>query len=358
MNETQFQRLRTLVETHGVAGFERGLQEQWRQIVEPVADQVVEDAYGNCIAVLNPNAEDGIAFASHADQIGLIVRKVDADGQIHPGRIGRVDRTTLPGRRVRIHTADGSVPGVIGQRAIHLREDEGSLPASVGECRIDVGADTAEEVPDSMRVGDPITFEGDVQRLANDRVVAPALDNRAGGWVVAEVFRRLAERDLDRTVVCINTGREEIGQLGAAVAGGAIDTAQGSVPLSELVSRLFVVDVTFATDHPQAPTDAGSDINLGGGPVVTRGGVNSRTAVETALAVGEAELDTPPQLEAIGGLPGTDTEAFVRASGGVPVCYVGLPCRYMHTPGEVIDTTDLLDTCDLLVEIARAEWQR
>lgn len=74
--------------------------------------------------------------------------------------------------------------------------------------------------------------------------------------------------------------------------------------------------------------------------------------------MGEAELDTPPQLEAIGRLPGTDTEAFVRASGGVPACYIGLPCRYMHTPGEVIDTTDLLDTCDLLVEIAWAEWQR
>jgi endoglucanase len=353
MNGNQFERLQTLVGAPGTSGFEENHQTHWREMVEPVADRVVEDEYGNVVAILNPDAETGVAFASHADQIGLIVRRIDDDGFLHPAAVGRVDPTTLPGRRVRIHTDSETITGVIGQQAIHLREEQSASPETVGSCRIDIGATADDDVPDSLRIGDPITFDIELERVRSDRIVAPALDNRAGSWVVAETFRRVAERDIDRTIVGISTVGEEIGHLGAEILGRPGPSDGERLSLSALVSRLYAIDVTFATDHPLAPTDTGSDIELGGGPVVTRGGINDRNAVEAALDSGTEVLDSQPQLEAIGGMPGTDTEAFVRATGGLPGCYIGIPCRYMHTPGEMVDTTDLVQTCELLEGVAR-----
>jgi endoglucanase len=109
--------------------------------------------------------------------------------------------------------------------------------------------------------------------------------------------------------------------------------------------------VTHATDGPESPGDKGSDIDLGGGPVVARGSANHPALVEAVRSVGnDSEIDL--QLSAAGSRTGTDADAFYTSAGGIPSLNLGLPNRYMHTPVEVVDLDDLEAAAELLSAFA------
>lgn len=349
----------TLVTATGPSGFEEEHQQAWQEQVQvdDVDVRVEQDTHGNVVAVAgDTERDDAIAFAAHGDQIGLMIRSIDEEGLVRPGAIGVIDPSVLPGRRVQIHVGDDEpVTGVVGQPAIHIREDDTRVPSDVEQQRIDIGATDETVARDELgvSVGDPITFDIEVTRIGNGRLVGHGLDNRAGTVTVAEVFNRLAMADLDRPVVAISTVQEEIGQTGAKFAGRSLADELGIPSLWDLVSYLYVVDVTFATDHPRTPAMFTSEVELGGGPVVTRGGINGQEAVEAAKEAGEETLGGKDefQIEAITGQPGTDTEAFLEHSRGVRTCYIGIPNRYMHTPAEMVDVGDLERTADLLEQL-------
>lgn len=350
MNDDAREFLDRLLSTPSPSGFEGEGQAVWAEYVEGFADEVETDAYGSAVAVRRGTAGEGgptIAVAGHADEIGMVVRRIDDDGFVHPASIGSPDPTTLRGQHVTVHGADGPVRGVVGRAAVHVREERFD-EAEVTDLRIDLGAADGEAARDLVTVGDPITLETPVRDLQDGRLAARGLDDRAGTWVAAEALRRVGETDPDATVVAVSTVQEEITKLGARTVGFDLDP-----------DAVFVVDVTFASDHPLAVPGRTADVDLGGGPVLARGSVNHAALVaavhETARATG-ADL----QFEATGTRPGTDTEAFASSRHGVPSALVSLPCRYMHTPTEVVDLADLDATADLLaavVERAGGEWQ-
>jgi endoglucanase len=323
-----------LLATPSPSGFERDGQAAWTGYVERFADDVRTDAYGTAVASVG-DGEPAVAVASHADEIGLTVRHIDDDGFVHPGSIGSVDPSVLAGQRVTVHAADRPVPGVVGQTALHVR-DERFPERDVTDHRIDLGAADGDAARALVSVGDPITVgPGGVQHLGGTRFAARGADDRVGGWVVAEALRRATPAS---TALGVNTVQEEVGKLGAKMAG--FDLAADAV---------IAVDVTFATDHPRGSAKT-SDLALGDGPVLARGSINHPDLVSLVRETA-AEEGISLQVEATGNLPGTDTEAFAVQGGGVPACYVGLPLRYMHTPREVADLDDLDATADLLAAV-------
>lgn len=339
--------LERLLSTPSPSGYERDGQAVWTEYVEPVADAVETDAYGSTVAVRH-GAEDAptVAIAGHADEIGLIVNRVDDDGFVQPGSIGGVDPTVVRGQRVTVHAADGPVAGVVGQTPIHVRQERHD-EAEVTDFRIDLGAADGEAARDLVEVGDPITVSAPVTSLQDGRLAARGLDNRVGTWVAAEAFRRAVAADPDATVVAVSTVQEEITRLGAQTVGYDLDP-----------DAVFVVDLTFTSDHPLAVPDRAPDAELGGGPVVARGSVN-HPALVGALRDTAGGLDLALQFEATGTTPGTDTERFAIQGGGVPSALVSVPSRYMHTPCEVVDSADLDATADLLAAVVRGageEW--
>jgi putative aminopeptidase FrvX len=161
------------------------------------------------------------------------------------------------------------------------------------------------------------------------RRAARGMDNRIGTWAAAEGLRRASEADVDATVCAVSTVQEEVGLQGAKMIG--FDLAPDAA---------VVVDVTHATDDPATPQNRTSGIELGDGPVVERGGPNHPVLVESVRDAANA-AEIPIQLQATGSRTGTDADAIFTQRGGIPSLNLGLPNRYMHTPVEIIDTTDL-----------------
>jgi endoglucanase len=328
-----------LLETPSPSGFETRGQRVWLDYVSEFADEVRTDAYGNAVAVHEGDGDTELAVAGHGDEIGFIVRRIDDDGYVRVGSIGGADRTVSKGQHVTIH-ADDPVAGVVGQTAIHLRETGEEEYDDIGDQYVDVGATDGEEARSLVSVGDPVTFSTTVSDLHGSRLAARGLDNRIGTWAAAEALRRAVEADVSATVHAVSTVQEEVGRQGARMVG--FDLSPEAV---------VAVDVTHATDSPGILEKRRSPVELGGGPVISRGSVNHPVLVDEARAAA-ADAGVDVQFQATGTSTGTDADAFYTASGGTPTLTVGLPNRYMHTPVEVIDETDLRDLGALLGAMA------
>ncbi|MFA9415363.1 M20/M25/M40 family metallo-hydrolase [Natrinema sp. HArc-T2] len=333
--------LETLLTTATPSGFETAGQRHWVEYVEEFADEVRTDAYGNAVAVLE-GGEPTVALAGHGDEIGFMVRDIEDNGAIRMTAIGGADRTVSKGQHVRIHTDDGRVPGVIGQTAIHMRDQEDESLEDIDEQHIDIGASDADEAAKLVERGDPITVEQTISELENDRIAARGLDNRIGVWAAAEGLRRAAAADPDATVYAVSTVQEELGLQGAKMVGFDLEP-----------DVVVATDVTHATDAPSTPAGEKNGIELGGGPVITRGSANHPRVVEAAREVA-SNADIEVQLQAAGSRTGTDADAFYTSRGGIPSLNLGVPNRYMHTPVEVLDLDDLDAAATLLGEFAVA----
>lgn len=329
MDERQRSFLDELLETPSPSGFEARGQRVWVDYVAEFADDVWTDAYGNAVAVHEGRADaPSIAFAGHADEIGFVVRTIDENGFVRLGAIGGADATVSRGQHVTVHTSDGPVIGVIGQTAIHLRDGDDETP-SVEDLHVDIGVADRESAEERLDIGDPLTIQSTISPLAGTRLAARGMDNRIGTWAAAEGLRRACEADVAATVYAVSTVQEEVGLKGAQMVG--FDLAPDAV---------VAIDVTHATDDPLTPSNRNTGVELGGGPVVGRGGAN-HPAVVAAMREAADEEDIDVQLAASGSRTGTDADAFFVQRGGIPSLNLGLPNRYMHTPVEVIDTTDL-----------------
>ena len=342
MDEPQRAFLDDLLTTPSPSGFETAGQRVWVDYVDEFANEVRTDDYGNAVAVVEGDGPE-LAFAGHADEIGLIVSGIDDDGFLRVGRIGGSDRTVTRGQHVEVHTDDGVVPGVVGQTAIHLRDDDDDDVEDIDKQHVDVGATSEADARDLVSVGDPVTITQTLDDLHGTRVAARGTDNRVGTWTAAEALRRAAERDVDATVYAVSTVQEEVGLKGAKMVGFDLDP-----------DAIVAVDVTHALDSPDVSHEEeymDLDVELGGGPVVARGSANHPNVVSEVRAAAD-EADIPVQLQAAGIRTGTDADAFYTERGGIPSLNLGLPNRYMHTPAEVVDTDDLDAAADLLAAFA------
>ncbi|MFC7202049.1 M42 family peptidase [Haloferax namakaokahaiae] len=332
--------LESLLTTPSPSGYETDGQRVWVEYVSEFADDVTVDAYGNAVAV-HEGSGDGpeIAFTGHADQIGYIVRDIDDDGFVRIGPIGGADRTVSKGQHVTVH-GDEDVPGVIGQTAIHLRDVGSEEYDDLEEQFVDIGATSKDEATEYVEVGDPVTVEAQVRDLAGDRIAANGMDNRVGTWSAAEGLRAAVEADVDATVYAVSTVQEEVGVQGAKMVGYDLNP-----------DAMVAVDVTHATDNPDVPGKAKGPVELGEGPVVSRGSANHPNVVALARDAAEgADIDV--QLQAAGIRTGTDADAFYTSRSGIPSLNIGIPNRYMHTPVEVVSTDDLDDVAALLGAMA------
>lgn len=340
MRDESYAFLKELLETPSPSGFELRGQRAWSNYVRPFAEKVRSDPYGNVYASLNSEAEaPKILLSGHADELGLMISYITDDGFLHFQGIGGVDRAMLRGQRMIIHGPDGPVPGVTGHLAIHMQEpeDRKKVPA-FHEVFIDIGVRSRAEALKLVRIGDPVTHDAGVVKLAGNRIAARGCDNRIGTWAAAEALRILSEKQdkLAASVVAVSTIQEENGLYGAKMAGYR---AKPNVAL--------VVDVTHATDIPICSKPKHGDVRMGVGPVISIGSANHPVVIERLRSVAHS-AGIPLQYEANPRYTGTDADAIFVQHGGIPTVSIGLPNRYMHSSVEVIDLEDLQAIAELL----------
>lgn len=330
-----------LLDTPSPTGFEVAGQRKWAAYLKEHADEVDNDAYGSAWATLKGADVDGprIMLEAHADEIGYMVKHITEDGFLYVDRVGGSDVATARGRRVNILGDKGSVRGVIGNIAIHIRDRENEKVPQAHELAIDIGVKTAKEVAKAgVRVGHPMVYADAAEELGT-KLVGRALDNRIGGFIISQVIAELSKKKKRpvATVLAVNSVQEEIG------GNGAMMVAHRLMP-----DVAIVLDVTHATDSPGADQKKHGKVTLGGGPTLTHGSANHPLVIKRLMAVAE-KAKLPIQHESSSRFTGTDTDVIFVQREGIPSALVSLPLRYMHSVVEMCDLEDVRRVIDLLV---------
>ena len=335
--------LRELLEAKSPTGHEFAAQTVVDRHVASSASTYRKDTIGNRIAETTGKGGPTVLFAGHIDEIGLIVSYVDDRGYLYFDFLGGHDQVIPSGRRIHILTKNGPVLGVTGKRAVHLMspEDRKRVPER-HDMWIDIGVTNRTEALSVVRIGDPAVYVDGPEMLRGSLAVARAFDDKAGAYAVMEAFRRLSkEKSLAARVVSVATTQEEIGTRGAQVA------AQGVNP-----DVAIAVDVTHATDHPDADNRKFGRFSLSGGPVIARG-PNINPIVFDRLVAAADKLGIHYQIQAEARPTGTDARAIQMANGGVACGLISIPLRYMHTPGEIVDLKVVEQLVQLLVQFTK-----
>ncbi len=322
-------------------GFEWEGQRLWLDYIKPYVDEHIVDNYGTAVAVINPKAAYKVVIEAHADEISWFVNYITKEGLIYVIRNGGSDHQIAPSKRVNIHTEKGIVKAVFGWPAIHTRNGEKEEAPTLKNIFLDCGCTTKEEVEAlGVHVGCVITYEDEFMVLNDRYYVGRALDNRAGGFMIAEVARLLSEnkKQLPFGLYIVNAVQEEIGLRGAEMIANRIKP-----------DIAIVTDVTHDTQTPMINKVTQGDISCGKGPVVSYA-----PAVQTnlnKLLINIAEKNHIPfQRQASSRSTGTDTDAFAYSNEGVVSALISLPLRYMHTTVEMIHKEDVDNVIRLIYE--------
>lgn len=322
-------------------GFEWQGQRLWLDYLAPYVDDTFTDNYGTAVGVINPEADFKVVIEAHADEISWFVNYITKDGLIYVIRNGGSDHQIAPSKKVNIHTDKGIVKGVFGWPAIHTRAGEKEEAPTLKNIFVDTGCTSQEEVEAlGIHVGCVITYDDDFMILNDRYYVGRAMDNRAGGFMIAEVARLLKENNktLPFGLYIVNSVQEEIGLRGAEMI------AQRIKPHVAIVT-----DVTHDTTTPMINKITQGDLASGKGPVVSYAPAVQINLNKLLVQVAEKN-EIPFQRQASSRSTGTDTDAFAYSNGGVPSALISLPLRYMHTTVEMVHKEDVDNVIRLIYE--------
>ncbi len=313
-------------------GFEAPGQKMWLDYLKPFVDEVDVDNYGTAYGIINPKAPYRVVIEAHADEISWFVAYITDNGLIYVRRNGGSDHQIAPSKRVNIHTKKGMVKALFGWPAIHTRSDGKEEAPSLKNIFLDVGAKNKAEVEAlGIHVGCVITYEDEFMTLNNRYFVGRALDNRIGGFMIAEVARLLKanKKKLDYGLYIVNSVQEEVGLRGAEMIAHTIKP-----------NAAIITDVCHDTSTPLINKIVEGDTRCGAGPVLTYGPAVHNKLLD--LIINTAEKNKIEfQRDSVSRATGTDTDAFAYSNGGIPSALISLPLRYMHTTVEMAEIKDV-----------------
>jgi len=333
--------LKDLMLTPAPSGYEKEMAYKLAAYLRPFCEEVRIDKVGNVIAKIagrDPSLPRAMVFG-HMDQVGFIVRRIEADGSIQVDRLGGIPEKVLPGLQLLIRSEDGAWhPGVFGPKAHHATSAEEKYKVDpVTNLFIDVGASSAEEVRGlGIHVGCPAIYKPAFENLMGMRVTGTAVDNRGACAALISIAELLSENPPACDVFLVGTVWEEFNLRGAMMAARTVKP-----------DLAIMLDVTLAGDTHDLRSRF-EDV-LGGGPCVQlysfhgRGTLNGTLPHEPLfrLAKETAQAESLPlqRFASLGII--TDAAYLQLEQEGVACLEMGFPARYTHTPIEVCDVRDI-----------------
>ena len=320
--------MKKITETYGPSGMENEIREVIYEEIKDYVDEAYTDKLGNLVALRKGKAPH-LMLAAHMDEIGLVVTHVDDNGFLRISNVGGVAFYQLVGQRFIFE--NGTVGTIYHEKIKSFKELEWS------KLYMDIGAINKDDAIKRVNIGDvavphqPFLEQG-------QRLMSKAMDNRAGCAVLIELIKRLHGSKLPQEISFVFTIQEEVGLRGARSAAYALSPQYA-----------IAVDVTRVGDMPEAPR---MDVSLGKGPAikVMDSSVISHPQVRQNLIEIASQNGIEYQLEVLE-RGGTDAGAIHISREGVPSGVVSIPCRYVHTPSEMIDSNDLDNTVNLMEKV-------
>jgi putative aminopeptidase FrvX len=328
--------LERLLTAAAPSGFEARASLVWADAAREFSS-VQHDPHGNVYAVVHRGRGIKVMLAGHLDEIGLMVSHIGDKGVVRVKALGGWDAQVLPGQRMRVLCQDGDLLAVVGRKPMHLMGSEDTSKAvKIEDLWLDFGL-PQDELKQKVHLGDVAVLEQPVLHLG-DKLVSKALDNRIGGFVVLEAARRLGNLDCPHEVCAVATVQEEIGAYGARFAVQRLEP-----------SLAIAVDVTFETSQPGVDSTDVGDVPFGSGVNVGIGAVVhphlNRLLLETAQ-----KHDIKHSVSVYPRLTNTDADATALFGRGTPSATLGVPLRYMHSPNEMVQLSDIEDCINLIVQ--------
>jgi endoglucanase len=339
MNDNSLKFLEKYLNNAAPTGYESEGQKLWMDYLKPYVDEFITDTYGTAVGVINPDADFKVVIEGHADEISWYVNYITDEGLIYVIRNGGSDHQIATSKRVNIHTKKGIVQGVFGWPAIHTRDKSSEQSPKPDNICIDVGCDTKEEVEKlGVHVGCVITYPDEFFILNGDKFVCRGLDNRMGGFMIAEVARMLKENKIELPfgLYITNSVQEEIGLRGAEMIAQTIKP-----------NIAIVTDVCHDTTTPMIEKKKEGLTKIGAGPVISYAPAVQNKLRELLIDTAEKH-NIPFQRLAASRMTGTDTDAFAYSNGGVASALISLPLRYMHTTVEMVHESDVENVIKLI----------
>jgi endoglucanase len=329
--------LRKLSNAYGPPGYEDEVRDLLRAELEGCADETKVDKLGNVIFWhRGKKGKPLIMLAAHTDEVGFLVRHIEDQGYLRIHAWGVVPNL-LPGQRLLFRGKKGDLKGVVGTKPPHIMsEEERKKPVVLDDLFVDIGTCTREEAERrGAYVGMTGVFDVEFIDLGDGYIRGKALDDRAGCFVMAEVFKSLKGSPLN--VVAVGTVQEEVGLRGSKTAAYQVDPDYG-----------LAIEGTFAVDMPgMAPHMVPAALRKG--PVVTIADASviaHPTVFKTIVEAAEAEK-IPYQFKKIPS-GGTDAGSIHLTKGGIPSGTIAVPCRYIHGPAAITSTEDIENTIRLV----------
>lgn len=321
-------------------GFESAGQKMWLNYIKPYIDEHYVDTYGTVVGIVNPDAPYKVIIEAHADEISWFVHYITKDGFIYLRRNGGSDHQIAPSKRVNIFTDKGIVKGVFGWPAIHVRDAAKEETPTLKNIFLDLGCKSDKEVEElGVHVGCVVTYEDEFMVLNDRYFVGRALDNRIGGFMIAEVARLLKESKtkLPFGLYIVNAVQEEVGLNGATMIAHKIKP-----------NAAIVTDVCHDTQTPMMNKIVSGDLACGKGPVLSYGPAVHNNLLKLIIdAATKNKIDF--QRQAASRVTGTDTDAIAFSNDGVPSALISLPLRYMHTTVESVHKDDVENVIKLIL---------
>lgn len=321
-------------------GFESAGQKMWLNYIKPYIDEHYVDTYGTVVGIVNPEAPYKVVIEAHADEISWFVHYITKDGFIYLRRNGGSDHQIAPSKRVNIFTDKGIVKGVFGWPAIHVRDAAKEETPTLKNIFLDLGCKSDKEVEElGVHVGCVVTYEDEFMVLNDRYFVGRALDNRVGGFMIAEVARLLKESKtkLPFGLYIVNAVQEEVGLNGATMIAHKIKP-----------NAAIITDVCHDTQTPMMNKIVSGDLACGKGPVLSYGPAVQNNLLKLIIdAATKNKIDF--QRQAASRVTGTDTDAFAYSNDGVASALISLPLRYMHTTVESVHKDDVENVIKLIL---------
>lgn len=332
--------LRDYLNNPSPTGFESEGQKMWLNYVRPYIDEHYVDTYGTVVGIINPDAPYKVVIEAHADEISWFVHYITKDGFIYLRRNGGSDHQIAPSKRVNIHTDKGIVKGIFGWPAIHVRDAAKEETPTLKNIFLDLGCKSDKEVEDlGVHVGCVVTYDDEFMELNNRYFVGRALDNRVGGFMIAEVARLLKENKtkLPFGLYIVNAVQEEVGLNGATMIAHKIKP-----------NAAIITDVCHDTQTPMMNKIVSGDLSCGKGPVISYGPAVQNNLLKVIIDAAKKN-DIDFQRQAASRSTGTDTDAFAYSNDGVASALISLPLRYMHTTVESVHKEDVENVIKLII---------